>query len=236
MDTQTLRELVRVPGPFASVYLPSAASWRVLRLQLAGQHVDEATLRTVDEAVRRRDGLAARALVTAGGEVLVDESPSWSPPGAVARISDLPYLLPLVGRNAAPDRELLPAGAAAGGPAAAPAEPYRSAYDQFVFESSRPGGLAVDGLPLCARSLRDGNADALVIEVDRLAEARVWIGGEQWDLISTDDSLRGMGVPITHERADEALPLAALAAGAEVIVTTEDLPLADGVGVLLRHP
>ena len=234
MDTLTLRELVRVPGPFASVYLPSAASWRVLRLQLADQHVDEAMLGTLDEAVGGRDGLAARALVTAGGAVLVDESPSWSPPGPVARISDLPYLLPVVARYAAPvrDRELVPAGAPAGGPA----EAYRSAYDQFVFEASRPGGLAVDGLPHCTRSLRDGNADALVIEVGRLGDQRVWVGGDQWDLLSTDDSLRGMGVPITHERADEALPMAALAAGAEVIVTTEELPLADGIGVLLRHP
>lgn len=232
MDTLTLRELVHVPGPFASVYLPSAASWRVLRLQLAGQHVDERTLGTIDEAVRGRDRLSARALVTAGGAVLVDEQPSWTPAGPVARISDLPYLLPFVGRRAARDRqrELVPAGAAGA------AEADRSAYDQFVFEAARPGGLAVDGLAQCAKSLNERNADALIIEVDRLADQVVWVGGPQWDLVSTDESLRGLGVPITRERADEALPMAAFAAGAEVIVTSDPLPLADGVGVLLRHP
>jgi hypothetical protein len=233
MDTLTLRELVHVPGPFASVYLPSAASWRVLRLQLAGQHVDERTLGTIDKAVGGRDRLLARALVMAGGMVLVDEQPSWSPPGPVARVSDLPYLLPFIGRLMARDREreLVPAGVAA-----EPAEAGRSAYDQFVFEVSRPGGLAVDGLDLCTRSLRERNVDALVIQADRLTDQLVWLGGHQWDLVSTDDSLRGTGVPIIRERADEALPMAALAAGADVIVTSDPLPLADGVGVLLRHP
>jgi len=223
MDTLTMRELVRVPGPFASVYLPSPASWDVLRRQLA-EHVDDTVLATLDQAVGQHVGQAERILVTAAGAVLVDESASWSPSGPVARVSDLPYLLPLVRQYAA-----TPAG-----PPVPDAE--RSAYDQFLFEIARPGGLAADGLQRCARSLREGNVDALVISVEQLGDAMVWVAGGRWDLVSADTSLRGMGLPITSRRADEALPMAALAVGAGVVVTADPLPLADGVGVLLRRP
>ncbi|MCT2583481.1 hypothetical protein [Actinophytocola gossypii] len=225
MDTLSMREFVHVPGPFASVYLPSAAAWPVLRPRLAAQHVEETVLDVLDEAVARH-GATGHALVTAlvssGGTVLVDECPSWRPAAPVGRVSDLPYLLPLAHHHAAAGER--------------PVAEW-SAYDQFVFESSRPGGLAVDGLPLCTRGLREGNADALVVSVDRLGDETVWVGGDQQDhLVGTDDSLRALGVPISRQRADEALPLAALAVGAELIVTAESLPLADGVGVLLRHP
>lgn len=111
-----------------------------------------------------------------------------------------------------------------------------SAYDQFLFEIARPGGLAVDGLPLCTRSLRAGNVDMLVISVERLGDATVWVAGGRWDLVDADASLRGLGMPINAWRADEALPMAALTIGASVVVTAHPLPLADGVGVLLRRP
>lgn len=41
---------------------------------------------------------------------------------------------------------------------------------------------------------------------------------------------------ITSHRADEALPMAAFAVGADVVVTSDPLLLAGGVSVLLRRP
>ncbi|HWM05122.1 MAG TPA: hypothetical protein VNP92_22515 [Actinophytocola sp.] len=223
MDTLSMRELIRIPGPFASVYLPSPGSWRVLRRRLAGQ-VDRAVLDTLDRAVARRKGRTGRVLVTAAGTVLADETPSWSAE-PFARFSDLPYVLPLVRHYSA---------AAPNDPPNDSSDLERSTYDQFLFEVARPGGLAVDGLQPCTQSLREDNADALVISVERLGDATVWVAGGQWHLVSTDTALRGMGLPIFSRRADEVLPMAALANGARVMVTTEPLPLADGVGVLLR--
>jgi hypothetical protein len=49
-------------------------------------------------------------------------------------------------------------------------------------------------------------------------------------------TLRALGMPVTRERADEALPMAALTIDAELAVVPDSVPLADGVGVLLRHP
>ncbi|HEX2130109.1 MAG TPA: hypothetical protein VHH15_01020 [Actinophytocola sp.] len=166
------------------------------------------------------DTLSIRELPSAAAWTVL--RPQLAGQHVAGRVSDPPYPLPLARHYA-------------GAPPAA----HRSAYDQFLFESSRPGGLAVDGLPHCTRSLRESNADALVVSVDQLGDDTVWVGGERWDqwhLVGTDESLRTLGVPVSSRRADEALPRAALAIGAEVIVTAEPLPLADGVGVLLRHP
>jgi hypothetical protein len=221
MDAPALRQVLRTSGPFASVYLPTATSWRPLRHELTTHRIDGRTLAVLDEAVNRRTDIANRALVTSGGRLLVDEPSVWPPETPVARVSGLPYLLPLTHRYGAhvhPDARY----------------PDRSVYDQFVFEAGRPDGHAVDGLPACTTALRQHNADALIIAVDRLAEHRVWVGN-QLDLVSTETSLRGTGVPITNVPADEALPSAALAIGAEVVVTADQLPLTDGVGVLLRH-
>jgi len=221
MDTPALRQVLRTSGPFVSVYLPTTTSWRPLRHELTTRQVDGGTLAVLDEAVTRRSDIANRALVASGGRLLVDEPSAWPPGAPVVRVSGLPYLLPLTQRYGAHVRPDAP-------------DLDRSAYDQFVFEAGRPDGLAVDGLHACTTALRQHNADALIVVVDRLAGQRVWVG-DQLDLVSPETSLRGMGVPITNVPADEALPSAALAIGAEVLVTADPLPLTDGVGVLLRH-
>ncbi len=218
MDATGLRKVARTAGPFASVFLPTDSSWQSVRRQLATRRLDERTLAVLDAAVTSHGG-GNRVLVTSGGRLLVDESSDWPPEGPIARVSSLPYLLPLAHRYATAGHE-----------------PDRSTYDQFVFEVGRPGGLAVDGLRACTAALREQNADALIVAIDRLGDERVWVGGDQRHLVSTDTALRGMGVPVVSQRADEALPAAALAVGAEVVVTGDPLPLADGVGVLLRHP
>jgi Bacterial archaeo-eukaryotic release factor family 2 len=113
MDVRSLRELVAVEGPFASVYFDNSHNtedaagqlelrWRGLREQLRAQGTDLSTLEAMDTAVLRADppaGRAGRALVAAGGRVLVDELLPEPPLSPVARASELPYLLPLAALN-----------------------------------------------------------------------------------------------------------------------------------------
>jgi hypothetical protein len=229
-----MRELATAHGPFVSVHLPPGTDlsvWRTLRNSLTVEGFDDhagaaAALVTLHRVLTSTGvGPAGRALIASGGRLLVDEPPAWSPPAPFARVSDLPYLLPLAQRY--PVRAMVGAGGS---------DPDRTVFDQFVFESSRPEGLAVDGLERCAAMLSAGNADALVVRVDQLGDRTVWVGGTHRAEVAADNvTLRAAGLPPNPQRADEALPMAALTVGAEIFVTDE-LPLTDGVGVLLRHP
>ncbi|MCP3801595.1 hypothetical protein NLX83_20245 [Allokutzneria sp. A3M-2-11 16] len=95
MDLTQLRGLVAASGPFASVYLDdSPVRWREVRATLAEAGADEATLSSVDRAVE--DGRTGRALIAAGGRVLLDRSLPEPPAQPLARWSALPYLTPLL--------------------------------------------------------------------------------------------------------------------------------------------
>jgi hypothetical protein len=224
MDIAELRELAGVHGPFASVYLPAhvgPSAWPALRRGLAEQGLDAEVLSALDAA-------GGRAVVAARSGLLVDTEPAWSVPAPVARVADLPYLLPLVPKRRVRESSLVGAGVAL-------AE--RSTFDEFLFEMTRPEGLAVDGIDRCTELLRAGNVDALVIAEGRLGDRTVWVGGAARDQVAADPAtLRALGMPVTRERADEALPMAALTIDAELAVVPDSVPLADGVGVLLRHP
>lgn len=105
-----LRKLVASRGPFASVYLDGSRDtedaakeidlrWRSARKQLADQGAGEPTLTALDEAIQADTpvpGRAGRILVAAGDRVLADEHVPHAPPVPVARVSTLPYLVPLV--------------------------------------------------------------------------------------------------------------------------------------------
>lgn len=229
-----MRELATAHGPFVSVHLPARtdlSAWRLLRNSLTIDGLDDfagaaAALLTIHRVLTTSGaGPDGRTLIASSGRLLVDEPPAWSPPEPLVRVSDLPYVLPLAQRY--PARALVAAGGA---------DPGRAVFDQFVFESSRPEGLAVDGLEHCTAMLSAGNADALVIRTDLLGDRTVWVGGSHRAEVAADEvTPRAAGMPSNRQRADEALPMAAFTVGAEVFVT-DDLPLADGVGVLLRHP
>ncbi|GAB1511596.1 hypothetical protein [Actinophytocola sp. KF-1] len=237
MNSESIRELASVHGPFVSVYLPSdVVEWPVLRHCLAVQEADPAMLAALDEALDRGTS-AGRALIATREGVLVDGPPAWTPHAAVARVSDLPYVLPLVPRHEvrAPEASLVAAGRAREDVVSGPGD--RTVFDQFMFESARPEGPVVQGVGPCAAALRAGNADALVVAEGALSDRAVWVGGTHRDQVAEDEAeLRALGMPVDHQRADEALPMAALAVGADVLVAPADLPLTDGVGVLLRHP
>ncbi len=240
MNSESIRELAAVHGPFASVYLPpdvGVVDWSVLRHSLEVQDADPEMLSALDAAVDRGSAEEGRALIATRDGVLVDGPPAWQPHAAVARVSDLPYVLPLVPRHAvlAPEASLVAAGRAREDAVSGAGD--RTVFDQFMFESARPEGPVVQGVGPCAAALRAGNADALVVAEGALCDRAVWVGGPHRDQVAEDEAdLRALGMPVDHQRADEALPMAALVVGADVLVAPADLPLTDGVGVLLRHP
>lgn len=109
MDTTRLRELTTSDGPFASIYFDDThntedaakqreLTWRELRAELAEQGADEQTLTTLESTVLGGEppvGPAGRAVVATTRKVLLDQWLPEPPARPVARVSHMPYLLPL---------------------------------------------------------------------------------------------------------------------------------------------
>ncbi|GAB3584358.1 hypothetical protein GCM10027445_60460 [Amycolatopsis endophytica] len=109
MDTTTLRPLVDATGPFTSVYFEDShdtadaekqleLKWRELKDSLTAQHAPDGALSALEAAIMdgaRATGRSGRVLLAAGAEVLVDEQLAGPPASTIARVSGLPYLLPL---------------------------------------------------------------------------------------------------------------------------------------------
>ena len=110
MDLHFLSDLNSTAGPYATVYLDAshdtedaaradALRWAAQRSDLAGQGADEATLAALDAAVEDGDaavGRAGRALVAAGGRVLLDRHLPQPPAAPSATWGPAPDLLPLL--------------------------------------------------------------------------------------------------------------------------------------------
>ncbi|MEU6562721.1 baeRF2 domain-containing protein [Nocardia nova] len=92
-------------------------------------------------------------------------------------------------------------------------------------------GRAVQGLPATTRALREHDLDTLLIDPGELGDRTVRVGATPSQVMPVD---RVPGPPMLR-RADEALPLAALAADAGIVTVEPQHALADGVGGLLRH-
>ncbi|TQM26497.1 Vms1/Ankzf1 family peptidyl-tRNA hydrolase [Nocardia bhagyanarayanae] len=109
----------------------------------------------------------------------------------------------------------------------------RAVLDRFAAERERPGGLAVAGLTATTEALRMANVDRLLIDESALGDRVVRVGSGPGQV----DADGGGLVEETARacRADEALPVAALAVGASITPVGEDMTLPDGVGALLRH-
>lgn len=109
MRTTTLRQLVSAPGPFTSVYFEDSRDtadagkqqelrWRELRERLAASEAPEETLNVLEDAVTNSEppaGRGGRGLVAAGRSVLLDERLEEPPAQTLARVSALPYVIPL---------------------------------------------------------------------------------------------------------------------------------------------
>ena len=104
------------------------------------------------------------------------------------------------------------------------------------FEEGRsdPDGLVAEGLAEVCAALRDGNVDTLI--VNDLRDATVLADSDNTRFATDPDTLSELGAAAVQPvRADEALPLAAVAVGASLLQIDERVNPADGVAALLRY-
>ncbi|MEV4316080.1 Vms1/Ankzf1 family peptidyl-tRNA hydrolase [Actinocrispum sp. NPDC049592] len=101
-------------------------------------------------------------------------------------------------------------------------------------ESRRGGQLYVHGLKDTLNALSMANVDALLISEAFDGERPIWLGPQRNVVALSEAELIDLGMTeVQQARADEALPVAALAVDADIIPVGE--PLDDGIGALLRH-
>ncbi|MFD2420117.1 Rv2629 family ribosome hibernation factor [Amycolatopsis pigmentata] len=108
------------------------------------------------------------------------------------------------------------------------------AAERFRAESGRESGLAVGGLRGVTDALAEANVATVLIGDP--PEATVFTGPEPTQIGVEKPRLEAVGVASPSERrADEAIPFAAIAVGADVVVMDERLDLPEGFAALLRH-
>lgn len=110
MQPEYFRPLASAHGPFVSVYVDDSrdtagaeaqldARWRDVRRHLEDRNVDEDVIVTVERAILHSEpavGRRGRGVVVAHDRVLMNEhllSPPWA---TVLRVSEYPYVLPLI--------------------------------------------------------------------------------------------------------------------------------------------
>ncbi len=110
MRSERLRWLVKAEGPFASVYFDDShdtldaveqleAKWRDIRKHLVDLGGGAEVLGKLEEAVlhhRPAVGRRGRAVIATSDQVLVNEQLISPPPATVVRLSDYPYIVPLI--------------------------------------------------------------------------------------------------------------------------------------------
>lgn len=102
------------------------------------------------------------------------------------------------------------------------------------FAAGRGTGLAVEGLNDVTAALRDGAVETLII--GEVGDATVVADSDLALVAPSADALSALGgAPARVLRADEALPLLAVATGAKLICAGEGLHPADGIGAVLRY-
>lgn len=103
------------------------------------------------------------------------------------------------------------------------------------FAAGRGTGLALEGLADVTAALRDGAVETLII--GDIGGATVVADSDQLSLIGPDaQTVSDLGgSPDRVLRADEALPMLAVATNASLVRTDERLRPADGIGAVLRY-
>ncbi len=110
MRSDRLKWLVKAQGPFASVYFDESHDTQDavekletnrgdIRKQLEDLGADAALIDKIEGAVlhhRPAVGRRGRAVIATGDEVLIDEPLAGPPPAMVVRLSDYPYVVPLI--------------------------------------------------------------------------------------------------------------------------------------------
>ncbi|MGP3982922.1 baeRF2 domain-containing protein [Streptomyces sp. KR80] len=112
----------------------------------------------------------------------------------------------------------------------------RERIGRFLAERAREGGAA-EGLSATVAALQRGQAGVLLLNRPAQFPRRLWAGPEPAQIALSAADLQSFGVSAVEEQpADAALIRAVVGTGAElVVVPQDDLPLDDGVGVLLRY-
>jgi hypothetical protein len=110
MRSERLRWLVKAEGPFASVYFDDShvtadaieqleAKWRDIRKHFEDQGASVEVIGMLEEAVlnkRPAVGRRGRAVIATSDQVLVNEHLISPPTGTLIRLSDYPYVVPLI--------------------------------------------------------------------------------------------------------------------------------------------
>lgn len=108
MNTEDFHRLVDIPGPFVSAYLDDSQSdavkrrdveWRGLRHKLEHMGADPSAVDQLENAVlnsRPAVGRQGRAVVVTHERTLINEHLTRTPTAPVIRVSDYPFLVPLV--------------------------------------------------------------------------------------------------------------------------------------------
>jgi peptide chain release factor subunit 1 len=110
MESMRFRDLLDTPGPFVSVYFadsddtddmapPPDLNWRTLREQIERQGGDESVIAEIEYAVmnlRPPIGRGGRAVVAGPTGVVLNEHLLRPPAEPVVRVSELPYILPIL--------------------------------------------------------------------------------------------------------------------------------------------
>ena len=110
MRSERLRRLIKAEGPFVSVYFDDShdtadaieqleAKWRDIRKHLEHQGADGHVIGKLEEAVlhhRPAVGRRGRAVIATSEQVLVNEHLISPPRATVVRLSDYPYIVPLI--------------------------------------------------------------------------------------------------------------------------------------------
>ncbi|OBJ60351.1 baeRF2 domain-containing protein [Mycobacterium asiaticum] len=110
MDSERFRKLLNTPGPFASVYFDDShdshdaaaqldLKWRAVREELERQGADESVVEEIERAVMDLQppiGRSGRAVVAGPTGVLINEHLVRPPAATVTRVSELPYLVPIL--------------------------------------------------------------------------------------------------------------------------------------------
>ena len=114
------------------------------------------------------------------------------------------------------------------------AESDDAVLQRFQAELDRASGLATEGIPGVCAALRDGAVETLLI--GDIGDATVLIGDLRPVVAPNADVLSELGSEsATTVRADEALPLAAIAIDEELVAVGDSAAPLDGVGAVLRY-
>jgi hypothetical protein len=109
--------------------------------------------------------------------------------------------------------------------------------DESVLERlniGRAHGTACEGLDKVTDALRVGAVGTVLVTDPALADRTVWLGQDASQIATGPSELRETGIEPTQRRADEAVPAAALATSADVLVLTGAVAVTDGIAALLR--